>query len=95
MIKHKLINFPLQFYLRDLCGIPTDSAEYESGEAKYSALLELENGKLLQLGIGKIDPENNFGFVHFDRAEFLVRKMTLWSYYSHTHISKFIFLNLR
>ncbi|CBY36591.1 unnamed protein product [Oikopleura dioica] len=61
-----------QFYLRDLCGIATDSAEYESGEAQYSAVLELVNGKILQLGFGKIDAENKFGFVHFDRAEFLI-----------------------
>ncbi|CAG5111803.1 Oidioi.mRNA.OKI2018_I69.chr2.g6076.t1.cds [Oikopleura dioica] len=65
-----------QFYLRDLCGIPTDTAGYESGEEVYLAILELENGKVaepsLELGRGKIDPENNFGFVHFDRAEFMI-----------------------
>lgn len=61
----------LQFYLREVEGIFTDQPDYDAGEQKYHAVVEI-GGQVLDLGFGKIDPDDKHNFCTFDQAAYSV-----------------------
>merc|ERR1711935_680973 len=62
----------LQFYLREVEGILIDSPGYEEGLQRYHAMVELDDGSVLDLGYGKIDPHEKHNFVTFDQAAYTI-----------------------
>ena len=69
----------LQFYLKEAEGIFIDTDEYEQGEQRYHAVVEISGaeGTTLDLGYGKIEPEEKHNFVTFDQAAYTVR-LSYW-----------------
>jgi len=66
----------LQFYLKEAEGIFIDTDEYEQGEQRYHAVVEISGaeGTTLDLGYGKIEPEEKHNFVTFDQAAYTILK---------------------
>ena len=62
----------LQFYLREIEGILINSPGYEDGLQRYHAMVDVENGSVLDLGYGKVDPHEKHNFVTFDQAAYTV-----------------------
>ena len=67
----------LQFYLREVEGILIDSAGYDEGTQRYHAVAELNDGQTkLDLGYGKIEPDEKHNFATFDQAAYTVSFFT-------------------